>query len=102
VFAPVSILPPVFRSLGIPPANMPASCGGPPCDPSPSPPSLLLLPLDPLGGGGAKLPGGGLGAIPGIGGAEPILGAAGPFDTFPTVGAERSLTTVTFLSRVPS
>lgn len=101
--APVSTpLLPVFRSFGIPtPAKMPASWGAPPeaAPPELSPVSLLLLALLPPGTGGASPPGG-LGAIPGTGGA-PIGGPEGPSSTFPTCGAERSLTWVTFFSFAP-
>lgn len=101
--APVSTpLLPVFRSFGIPtPAKMPASWDAPPeaAPPELSPVSLLLLALLPPGTGGASPPGG-LGAIPGTGGA-PIGGPEGPSSTFPTCGAERSLTWVTFFSFAP-
>jgi hypothetical protein len=97
--APV-FTPPAFRSFGIPPANSPANCGGPLDAPLSLPWSLLLLALP--GTGGAR-PEGGAGAfpMPGMGGAPPIGGALGPSDTFPTIGADRSLTTVTFFRRAP-
>jgi hypothetical protein len=98
--APVSI-PPAFRNFGIPPANMPANCGGalfPPGAP-PSPPSLLLRARF-CGGGGARLDGAvGLLAIPGTGGA-PIVGATG-VGLLSIMGAERSLITPTFFRRAP-
>jgi hypothetical protein len=103
--APVLTLPPTLRSFGMPPARMPASCGGPDDD-APSPPSLLLLPLEP-GAGGASPPTGGLVCMPGTGGAPPGTGGAplglmgGPSETFPTIGADRSLTFVTFFKRAP-
>jgi hypothetical protein len=81
--------PPDFRSLGIPPANIPANCGGPPIEAPVSPPSLLLLPLAPVGTGGASPPGDGLGGIPGTGGAPAGLAGA-ESETLPTIGAERS------------
>jgi hypothetical protein len=103
--APVSMPAPcVFRSLGIPPANKPASCGGAPPDPV-SPLSLLLLALfgvggaSPPGGGGGAPPGEGLLAMPGIGGA-PMTGA-GALSVLPTMGADLSLICVTFLSLAP-
>ena len=103
MLAPVSTLPPVLRSFGMPPAKRPPSCGATPdaAPPPPSPPSLLLLALELLGGGGASPPGDGLEGMPGTFGAEPIVGAGGPSETFPTIGADRSLTTVTFLSLAP-
>jgi hypothetical protein len=102
VSAPV-LTPPAFLSLGMPPANKPPSCGAaltmPP--PAPSPPvSLLLLARFP-GTDGARPGGAGALPMPGTGGALPIGGALGPSDTFPTMGADRSLTWVTFLSFKP-
>lgn len=91
--APV-LTPPDFRSLGIPPANKPPSCGAEamPLSPAPPPASLPLRDLFPPGRGGARPPGG-LGAMPGTGGAPPI---GGPELFFtpppPSCGAERSLT----------
>lgn len=63
--------------------------------------SLLLLPLAP-GTGGAR-PDGGTGGLPmpGIGGAPPIGGPLGPSETFPTIGADRSLIWVTFFNLAP-
>ncbi len=104
--APVFTFPPTFRSLGMPPARIPASCGGPDDD-APSPPSLLLLPLDPGGTGGASPPDCGLVCMPGTGGAPPGTGGAppgltgGPSETLPTSGADRSFTCVTFFKRAP-
>lgn len=99
---PVATPPPVFLSLGIPPANIPPSCGAEAIAAPPvSTPSLLLLArFPPGGGGGAKPPGAeGLFAIPGTGGA-PIAGAAGA-DTFASIiGADLSFTT-TFFSLAP-
>lgn len=98
--------PPAFRNFGIPPANSPPNCGAPLIVAELSlalslPVSLLLLALFP-GTGGASPPGGAGGLpMPGIGGAPPIGGALGLSDTFPTTGADRSLTTVTFFSFVP-
>lgn len=60
--------------------------------------SLLLLALFP-GTGGARLPGA-LGIPPGIGGAPPNGEGPGPFEVFPTWGADRSFVTV-FLSALP-
>lgn len=85
----------------MPPANKPPSCGALAITLSPPPVSLLLLALFPPGMGGAKPPGGAGGLpMPGIGGA-PVTGALGPSATFPTIGAERSLTCVTFFKRDP-
>jgi len=98
--APV-LTPPDFLSLGMPPANSPASCGAAAMVLSPPPVSLLLLALFPAGVGGARPGGCGGLPIPGTGGAEAMGGALGPSLTLPTMGAERSLTTVTFLSRAP-
>ena len=70
--------------------------------PPPSPPvSLLLLARFP-GTGGAS-PEGGWGArfMPGTGGAPPMGGPLGASETLPTCGADRSLTTVVFLSFMP-
>lgn len=98
--APVFTAPPVFRNFGIPPANMPANCGAAVANDPPScPASLLLLPRCPIGGGGARPFGEGL-FIPGTGGALDI-GALGPPEDLETMGADRSLTTPTFLSRAP-
>lgn len=103
--APVSMpLPPVLRSFGMPPANSPPSCGAAPAAsalPAPSLPAVsLLLRTRPPGTGGAR-PLGGFGA-PAFGtGGAPTAVRAGPSDTFPTCGADRSLTAATFLSLVP-
>jgi hypothetical protein len=95
--APV-LTPPAFLSFGMPPANSPPSCGGAATPLSPV--SLLLRARFPPGG--ASPPGGAGGLpMPGIGGAPAIAGAAGPSDTLPTIGADRSLTTPTFFSRAP-
>jgi hypothetical protein len=88
--APV-LTPPDFLSFGIPPANIPANCGAAAGALPPSLPSLLLLArFAPPGTGGA---------LPGIAGAP--IGAAGASLTLPTIGADRSLTCVTFFSRAP-
>jgi hypothetical protein len=90
----------------MPPARIPASCGGP-ADDAPSPPSLLLLPLDPGGTGGANLPACGLVCMLGTGGAAPGTGGAplglvgGPSEALATSGADLSLTCVTFFRRAP-
>ena len=78
---------------------MPANGGG--AMPPPSPASLLLLPRFPPPGTGGALPGtaGGF-PIPGMAGA-PIGAALAPSLTFPVMGADRSLTWVTFLSFIP-
>lgn len=98
---PVSTPPPVFRNLGIPPANKPASCGAlsiAAAEGAPGVPwSLLLLALFP-GMGGARPPGGF--AMPGTGGAPPSGDGPGPPDTFPTIGADRSFVTA-FLRALP-
>lgn len=103
---PVSIPPPRFFSFGMPPANIPPSCGAvaiPPLSPPPPlpPVSLLLLarlaPL-PLGTGGASPPGGF--PNPGIAGAAPTDGPAELPESFPTIGADRSLVAA-FLSLAP-
>ncbi len=94
-------IPPDLRSLGIPPASIPPSCGAalsPPLPPPDPPVSLLLLALFPSGGGASPL---GRFGIPGTGGAPPIEAFEGPLETLPTIGAERSLITVTFFSCVP-
>jgi hypothetical protein len=103
--APMSIpAPPVFRSLGMPPASIPANWGGPPPPPV-SPLSLLLLArfggggAKPLGGRGGAPPGEGLLAMPGIGGA-PMTGA-GALSFLSSIGADLSLIWVTFLNRAP-
>ena len=93
--------PPVFLSFGMPPASIPASCGGAPPPAPVSPPSLLLLAL--FGAGGAR-PGGAGGAppglaMPGMGGA-PMTGAAA-LSFLSSTGADLSLTTPTFFSLVP-
>lgn len=60
--------------------------------------SLLLLALfAALGTGGAR-PGGF--TIPGMAGAAPMRGTTGLLDSFPMIGAERSLVTA-FLSLAP-
>ncbi len=90
---PVFTPPPLFFSLGMPPANRPPSCGAAdssPAEATPVPWSLLLL---------ARFPGTG-GARPGTGGAPPT---AGPDDDVPppaTAGAERSFVTA-FLRALP-
>jgi len=89
---PVSTAPLVLRSFGMPPANIPASCGAAVANDPPScPPSLLLLPRCPAEDGGAKLLGAGRDGMPGTGGALAI-GADGPFDDLETKGEDRSLT----------
>jgi hypothetical protein len=94
--APV-LTPPAFLSFGMPPANMPASCGG--AGIALSPVSLLLRARFP---GGASPPGGAGGLpMPGTGGAPVMAGADGPSETLPTMGDDRSFTTVTFFSRAP-
>ena len=103
--APVSMPAPVFRSFGMPPANIPANCGGPAdaavlrSSSSLSPPPSLLLRAR-FGGGGASDGRFGRAPSPGTGGA-PLIGAAGPSDTLPSVGADLSLICVTFFSFVP-
>lgn len=96
-FAPV-FTPPDFLSFGMPPANIPASCGG---AAPPSFASLLLLARFPPPGTGGASPGtaGGL-PMPGIAGA-PMGAALGPSLTLPTIGEDRSLICVTFFNRVP-
>jgi hypothetical protein len=92
VSAPV-LTPPDFRSLGIPPANRPPSCGG--AAPTSLDARSLLAPTGPGEGGAPPV-----GRRPGTGGA-PMAAGADDFFSFPTMGAERSLMWVTFLSRVP-
>lgn len=102
VSLPVATPPPVFLNLGIPPANIPPSCGAEAMAAPPvSLPSLLLLArFPPGGGGGAKPPGAdGLFAIPGTGGA-PMAGAAGADIFVSIIGADLSFTTV-FFNRAP-
>jgi hypothetical protein len=95
--APV-LTPPDLRSLGMPPANRPPSCGADAM--ALSPVSLLLRALFP-GPGGARPGGAGGLPIPGTGGA-PAMGAALDASLgLPTMGEERSLTWVTFLSLAP-
>ena len=104
--APVSMPPPVFFSLGIPPAKIPpnwGAAGTPPlCPPPPPPPvSLLLLArlaADAPGTGGAR-PAGGL-PRPGTVGALLMGGPAEEPDPLSNSGAERSLVTA-FLSLAP-
>jgi hypothetical protein len=100
--APV-LTPPDFLSFGIPPANNPANCGADAMALSPPPVSLLLRArFPPPGTGGASPPGGAGGLpIPGTGGAPDMAGALGPSDTLPTMGEDRSLICVTFLSLAP-
>lgn len=89
---------PVFLSLGMPPAKSPPSCGAavtPESGPPPPPASELLLAL--LAAGGSLV---GAFGRPGIGGAPPTAGAL-LCVLLLTIGAERSLTTPTFLSRAP-
>lgn len=99
LFAPVATPPPVFLSFGMPPAKIPPNCGpAMPADASFDPlptlgESLLLLALFAPGGAG--------GLRPGTGGAPDAGEFPGPSDTFPTIGAERSLTTVTFFNLAP-
>jgi hypothetical protein len=93
-YAPV-LTPPDFLSFGIPPANSPPSCGAagsipPPAGALPCPWSLLLRAL--FGAGGLR---------PGTGGAPPIGGPALFVGLLLTIGAERSLTTVTFFNLAP-
>lgn len=97
--APVSTpVPPVFRNLGMPPANMPANCGGAlPVDASP--PALLLRALFGVEGGARPGALGGGRFMPGIGGA-PMTGAA-DVGLLSIMGEERSLMTPTFLRRAP-
>jgi len=105
--APVSMPAPVFLNFGMPPANIPASCGGP-ADvvvllsslSLSTPPSLLLRARFGGRGGGATDGRFGRPPSPGIGGALPI-GATGPSDVFPSIGADLSLTCVTFFSFAP-
>lgn len=76
----MSIPPPDFFSLGMPPANKPPSCGA------------LLIVSDGVAALSLRI----LPAPPGIGGAPPIGGPEGPFDSLPTIGAERSFVTAFF------
>lgn len=87
--------PPVFLSFGIPAANSPPNCGAasiPPPDAAFPGWSLLLLALFPPAVDGRS--------PPGTGGAPPI---GGPPESFglSMIGADRSLTTPTFLSLAP-
>ena len=99
--APVST-PPRLRSLGIPPARIPASCGGAPgalSPPAPAPAPLSLRPrLAAPGIGGACAVGGFF--IPGTGGALATGGAPPDFTPPETWGADLSLVTA-FFNRVP-
>ena len=102
--APVSMPPPVFRSLGMPtPAKIPPNCGAP-SEASAAPPlpwSLLLLPRFAAGapGTGGARPLGGL-ARPGTAGAPPMGGPLEPPEDSPTCGADLSFVTA-FLSLAP-
>lgn len=94
VSAPV-FTPPAFRNFGIPPANIPASCGPPPKPPSPK--SLFDLTRPASGFAGASDEGA-RGAAPGTGGAP---SGDGPALFFPsTIGDDRSFVTV-FRNRAP-
>ena len=80
---------------------MPPSCGAElesSALPALPPPSLLLRALLPRIGGAN--PPGAFGSL-GMGGAPEIEEPEGPSLTFPNIGADRSLTTVTFFSLVP-
>lgn len=103
LFAPVSIPPAFFLNFGMPPANIPASCGGAsaplPPPPKPPPESLELLGLfapTPPGIGGTPKAGrpGTAGAVPRppLGAAELVLPA--------TCGPDRSFVTA-FFSLIP-
>lgn len=99
--APV-FTPPAFLSFGMPPANKPPNCGAVAMAFSPPPVSLLLLARFPPGGTGGASPGGAGGLpMPGTGGAPPMGGALGPSLTLPTIGADLSLTCVTFFNFMP-
>lgn len=102
--APV-LTPPDLRNLGMPPANKPPNCGAalaaPPSLAASPPVSLLLLARFPGTGGASPVGGAGARPMPGTGGAPPTGGPLGPSDTLPTIGADRSLTWVTFFSRAP-
>ena len=96
------IPPALFLSFGIPPASSPPNWGAasiPPPLESPPPTgllgwSLLLLPLFPLAGG--RRPATGTGGAPPIGGPDEA-----EVDLLSMIGADRSLTWATFLSRAP-
>lgn len=100
--APVFTPPLLFFSFGIPAANMPPSCGAVSTPPEPLvPPPVSLLArarFPPPGTGGARPP---RAFIPGIGGA-PAIGGGPEFELplFSTMGADLSLTWVTFFNRV--
>lgn len=97
---PVATPPPVFLNLGIPPANMPPSCGAVGislADPTPldaPPASLLLLPLvATLGTGGARpedFP------APGTAGGIPTGAMPELLDLLSSSGPERSFVTAFF------
>jgi len=89
VSAPVRT-PPDFRNLGIPPANMPPSCGAPPIEASDPPPTSLLA---------LALPESGLDKPPGTGGAPNGDGAAALLTPPPTIGADLSFVTAFFNCR---
>lgn len=92
--APVFTPPLLFFSFGIPPANIPPSCGAvamPPASLVPPPVSLLARArFPPPGTGGARPPGA---FIPGIGGA-PAIGGGPEFELLllSMMGADLSLT----------
>lgn len=97
--APVSMPPPLFLSLGMPPRKRPPNWGAEviAIDSLPPPVSLLLLTLLALlaGGGGARPVGA---FMPGTGGAPPT---GGPLSCFLSIkGADRSFVTA-FLRREP-
>jgi hypothetical protein len=99
--APVITPPLLFFNFGIPPANMPPSCGAvsPPPEPLVPPPVSLFARarFPPPGTGGARPPGA---FMPGIGGA-PAIGGGPEFEVplLSTMGADLSLTWATFFNR---
>ena len=98
--APVLTPPLLFFSFGMPPANMPPSCGAGsiPPEPLPPPPVSLLARarLPPPGTGGARPPGV---LIPGIGGALAIGGTPDFELPLSIMGADLSFTWATFFNR---
>jgi hypothetical protein len=98
--APVFTPPLLFFSFGMPPANMPPSCGAGsiPPEPLPPPPVSLLARarLPPPGTGGARPPGV---LIPGIGGALAIGGTPEFELPLSIMGADLSFTWATFFNR---
>lgn len=87
LFAPVLTPPPLDLSFGMPPANIPPSCGAALCEDSMPGRGTSLLALALLAVGDAR---------PGIGGAPPTGGPLELSDPLATMGADLSLVTAFF------